>query len=201
MNEPHAANKSDPLRSRILDTALGLGEQRGWDAVHLHDIAQALDITLADISRHYPHKDAVAEAWFDRADEALLAMPASPGWNDLEVTRRLHRALFGWLDELAPHRRITIEMLRYKLQPDHLHLHALGLMRISRTVQWIREVSLLRSVGWRRELEETALTWIYLSTFVYWLNDDSSEFASTHAFLDRLLATAERVALRLPFPS
>jgi len=60
------------LAQRILDAALDLGEQRGWDAVHLHDIAQTLEIELADIGRHYDQKDAIAEAWFDRADAALL---------------------------------------------------------------------------------------------------------------------------------
>jgi ubiquinone biosynthesis protein COQ9 len=199
LTAPDAANDLDLLGSRILDSALELSEQRGWDAVHLHDIAQVMGITLADIRRHYPQKDSIAEAWFDRADDALLAMPATPGWDDLSVTQRLHGSLFAWLNALAPHRRITAEMLRYKLQPDHLHLQALGITRVSRTVQWIREVALLRSVGWRREVEEAALTGIYLSTFVYWLNDDSAGFAGTHAFMGRLLAIAERVALQVRF--
>ena len=187
------------LRSAILDAALALGEQRGWDAVHLHEIAQALGIALADVHGHYAQKDAIAEAWFDRADQALLAVSATPGWARLEVPQRLHRALFAWLDALSSHRRVTAEMLRYKLHPEHVHLQALGVMRISRTVQWIREAALLPSVGWRREAEEAALTAIYLSTFACWLGDASSGAARTHAFLDRLLALAERAALRLAF--
>jgi ubiquinone biosynthesis protein COQ9 len=194
----NSAIDADLLRRRILDRALDLGEQRGWDAVHLHDIAQAMGITLADIRRHYQDKDAIAEAWFDRADDALLAMHATPGWDDLNETRRLHDSLFAWLNALAPHRRLTAAMLRYKLQPDHFHLQTLGILRVSRTVQWIREAALLRSAGWRREVEEAALTGIYLSTFAYWLNDDSAGFAGTDAFLGRLLAIAERVALQLP---
>ena len=39
-----APNDSDSLRSRILETALDLAEQKGWDAVHLHDIARLLAI-------------------------------------------------------------------------------------------------------------------------------------------------------------
>lgn len=194
-----ARGEPDLLRSRILDTALDLGEQRGWDAVHLHEIAQVMGISLADIDRHYPQKDAIAEAWFDRADEALLAAPATPGWTELSVPQRLHHALFAWLDALALHRRLTAEMLRYKLHPEHLHLQALGVTRISRTVQWIREAALLPSVGWRRELEEAALTAMYLSTFACWLNDDSSGAARTHALLDRLLGIAQRSAQWLAF--
>lgn len=187
----------DELRERILDTALALGERQGWDAVHLHDIARELGIEVADIRRHFDQKDAIAEAWFDRADAALLAAPQAPGWRELPVRERLHRAIFAWLDALAPHRRLTAQMLRYKLQPEHLHLQALGLTRISRTVQWIREAALLPSVGWRRELEEAALTAMYVTTFAFWLNDDSPGAERTHALLARLLAAAERAALRL----
>lgn len=185
------------LRERILDTAIELGEQRGWDALHLHEIADALGITLAEIKRHYDHKDAIAEAWFDRADAALLAASDTPGWQQLSLRERLQRAIFAWLDALSAHRRLTAAMLRYKFQPEHVHLQALGLTRISHTVQWIREVAELPSAGWRRELEEVALSAIYLATFAYWLNDDSPEAQRTHASLDRLLARAERAALRL----
>lgn len=191
------SDKSGDLAERILRTALELGEARGWDAVHLHDVARAMGIGLAEIRRHYDQKDAIAEAWFDRADVALLAAPDTPGWEALSPRERLHRAIFAWLEALAPHRRLTAAMLRYKLQPEHLHLQALGLVRISRTVQWIREVALLPASGWRRELEEAALTAIYVSTFLRWLGDESAGANRTHAFLDRLLAAAERAAGRL----
>ena len=154
-----------------------------------------MGITLADIARHYDQKDSLAEAWFDRADAALLALAATPGWNDLSAQQRLHRAVFAWLDALVPHRRITGDMLRYKAQPEHLHLQALGVIRISRTVQWIREVALLPAVGWRREIGEAVLTGTYLATFASWLRDDSVGLANTHSLLDRLLAVAQRVAV------
>jgi ubiquinone biosynthesis protein COQ9 len=188
---------SDGARQAILDAALDLGEQRGWDAVHLHEVAQRVGVTLTEIRRHFEHKDAFTEAWFDRADAALLAMPQTPGWDELTPRQRLHDAIAAWLAALAPHRRITAVMLRYKFQPEHLHLQAMGIMRISRTVQWIRDVALLPEVGWRREVGEAALTAIYLATFARWLADDSQGAQKTMALLDRLLALTERAALRL----
>ncbi|MCU0836814.1 MAG: TetR/AcrR family transcriptional regulator [Chromatiaceae bacterium] len=147
---------------RILDTALQLGEARRWDALHLYAVADAMGLSIAEIHRHYGQKDDLAEGWFDRADAALLAVAQTPDWRELGPRQRLHRAILAWLDALAPHRRLTAEMLGYKLQPEHLHLQALGLTRVSRTVQWIRETACLPSVGWRRELEEVALTAILL---------------------------------------
>jgi ubiquinone biosynthesis protein COQ9 len=184
----------------LLDAALALAAQRGWDAVHLHDVAQATGVPLAEVARHYKTKDALVEAWFDRADAALLALPDSPGWMALSPRQRVHQAIFAWLDALAPHRKASAHMLRYKFQPEHLHLHAQGAVRISRTVQWIREVARLPAVGWRREAEEAVLTSIYLATFARWLADDSPGAGRTRAFLDRLLAAAERAARWLDRP-
>jgi AcrR family transcriptional regulator len=184
---------TDPA-ARIVDVAIALGEELGWDAVHLHDIAQRLGIGMAEIHAHFDQKDAIAEAWFDRADLALLAAPAAPGWAALTPRERLQRTILAWLDALAPHRRLTRAMLRYKFKPEHLHLQALGLARVSRTVQWIREAAQLPAVGWRREVEEAALTTIYLAAFGAWLRDESPGSTQTRALLDRLLAGAERAA-------
>ena len=45
------------------------------------------------------------------------------------------------------------------------------------------------------EAEETATTAIYVSTFCYWLYDDSENAARSRAFLDRRLRCAESLAL------
>jgi len=175
----------------ILDGALQLAEEIGWDRLTLHELADTLALSLRDIQAHYRQKDDLAEAWFDRADRALLDLADRPDWLDLTPRERLHAAIAAWLAALAPHRRLTADMLRYKLQPDHLHLQALGVARIRRTVQWIREVARLPARGLLRELQEVALTGIYLATFTRWLADDSADAAATHALLDRLLGAAD----------
>jgi tetratricopeptide (TPR) repeat protein len=71
--------------------------------VHLHQIAQALGLALADIAQRFAHKDAIAEAWFDRADQALLAVPSSPGWESLDAPERLHAAVFETYLDLQGH--------------------------------------------------------------------------------------------------
>lgn len=191
--EHHSAN--DALQSeRILDTALILGERLGWDSLHLYDIAQEMKISLAEIHRHYRQKDDLTEAWFDRADRALLAAPELPEWSAQPPSERLFLAIMTWLDALDSHRKLTGAMLGYKLHPEHLHLQAHGITRISRTVQWIREVSLLPSTGLRQEAEEIALTGIYLSTLARWLHDQTPDSSNTRNLLRHLLEGAEYFA-------
>lgn len=191
---------ADPDRERIVDAALALAETRPWEAVRLHDVAAALGLTLDDLRRHFREKEDLADAWFDRADAAMLRDAATAEFLALPGGGRLHRAVMTWLGVLAPHRRATRQMLLGKLEPGHLHVQIPVLLRVSRTVQWLREAAGRDATYLHRALEETALTTIFLLTVLRWLNDDSPDFMATRRLLDRLLDAAEGVeggALRL----
>jgi ubiquinone biosynthesis protein COQ9 len=199
---PNVSGTDFPLdvRRKIVRAALALGSRAGnWDAVRVHDVAHEAGISIQEMSQHFGDKDAIAEGCFDEADAALVRVAEQTGWSALPSGERLFRAIMAWLDALAPQRRLVGGMLRYKLHPEHLHLQARAVARISRTVQWIREVSLLPATGWRRELEEAALTSIYLATFACWLADDTVSSVRTQRMLRRLLANAERAAALLTF--
>jgi AcrR family transcriptional regulator len=171
----------------ILDTALELAGTGSWEELHLHDIATALDIPLDTIRKYYPQKDDLAEAWFDRADQALLSWQPEQTFYRLPEVTRLQQVIMHWFDALAPQRRITREMLCYKLEFGHIHLQALGVMRISRTVQWFREAARLHARSLQRIVEETAVTAIYLAAFGRWLYDASPGSRETRQFLETAL--------------
>jgi ubiquinone biosynthesis protein COQ9 len=195
-----AVDPSPAARRRIVHAALALGARAGtWDAVHVHAVAREAGISMEELATHFADKDAIAEGCFDEADAALLIAGEQAGWAALPEAERLFRAVMAWLDTLAPHRRLVRGMLRYKLHPEHLHLQARGVARISRTVQCIREVSLLPATGWRRELEEAALTSIYLATLACWLADGTAGSLRTRSLLRRLLGGAGRAAALLAF--
>ena len=196
--EPRLEQAPEDLKRHIVQTALRLAHHAGtWDAVHVHAVARHGAISLQELQRHFGDKDAIADGCFDIADEALLALADVPGWSCLPIRDRLYTAIMSWLAALQAHRQFIGEMLRYKLHPEHLHLQARGLARISRTVQAIREVAMLPSAGWRREVEEAVLTTVYLTTFTCWLRDSSRDSEFTGRLLDRWLAAAERGALWL----
>lgn len=195
--EPHPEDRTGTA-ARIVDAALQLAEESSWEAVRLHRVAARSGIGLAEIGRHFREKDELIDAWFDRADAALLALAAAPWMPSLPPRERLLRLTMAWLEALAPHKRVTREMIVNKLEPGHLHIQFPALMRVSRTVQWLREAALLDDHGVRRALAETALTAIYLATFACWLGDDTPDATQTRRFLDRQLAVAERAAQLLP---
>ena len=90
-------------------------------------------------------------------------------------------------------------MLLYKLEFGHIHLQVMGIMRISRTVQWFREVARIDTTGLRRALEETGTTTIYLATFCHWLRDGSPDFQKTRDFLKQALLNSKNCAAKVGF--
>lgn len=188
-----ARTETEVLPRRIVDTAVELAERNTWEAVRLHQVAAALGVGLEDIRRHFREKDELIDAWFRRADDALLALADSGALLPLSPRERLFRLIMAWLDALEEHRRVSRQMILAKLEPGHLHIQIPALMRVSRTVQWIREGAGLDDAGLRRALLETAVTSVYLAAFAAWLREDAPGSPRTRRLLDGMLARAERL--------
>lgn len=181
----------------IMAVALEQAERVGWDGVRLHRVAAALDIPLAEIYRHYRDADAIAEAWLSKADRAMLAQQ-EPDFARLPPAQRIERVMLQWLDALAPHRAVTRQMLLGKLYPGHPHFVASLIVRLSRTVQWLREAALLQAGPPRRQLEEIALTWLFVATVGVWAADRSEGQQTTRRFLANRLRNAQRLGQFCP---
>ena len=186
--------KKHQVSDRILDKALELAQAGSWEQVRLPQISDALGIDLEEVRQHYRQKDDLAEALFDRADQAVLAASGSGDFRNLCGRDRLRVAIMTWLEVLTPHQRAVFDMLKYKLEPGHIHLQAYGVVRLSRTVQWFLEATRSRTTHLARTLEEIGTTAVFLATVACWLTDHAEGSAKTNDFLDRLLRKSEALA-------
>lgn len=192
----------DPdLAERLLDHALQLGEQHGWEHWQLHQLAARAGVGLVDIHRCYRQKDELVDAWFDRADRAMLHA-ADALADGLNPRQRLEQLLLCWLKTLAGHRQLTRQMLAYKLEFGHVHLQAAALLHISRTVQWWREAAARRHTNLDRILDEVSLTAVFVGVFLCFLVDNSAaqqrsrDLLKTALFIQDGLCRASHLPLR-----
>lgn len=183
-------SKAENLRTQILDTALRLADDCSWEVLRLHRVADELDIPLTAVQQFYRQKDDLVEAWYDRADMNMLQAAELADFLAQDKITRIHRLIMAWLDSLAKHKKVSADMLLYKLEPGHIHLQTLGILRISRTVQWFLEAAQSNTRHLSRITEEFALTSIYLLTFTYWINDHSENQQASRKFLMRRLKQA-----------
>ena len=182
--------KKPDLKQEIIDTALSLADDKGWESVRLHQVARAMDIPLDTVRQYFREKEDIVDAWFDRADQAMLETRESASFKQTATREKLHILLINWLSALQPHRHATRQMIFGKLEPGHIHYQLKGLLRVSRTVQWLREAAGITSTLPLRAIEETALTGLYLTTFTKWMFDNSPNSKATSDFLKRKLNSA-----------
>ena len=180
-----------PTKAQILDTALQLATASSWEQLRLCDIASALNCPLSALYQQISTKDQLADAWFDRADQQML----SHSYQGRSASERLYLAISSWLNTLAPYQQQTGQMLLYKLEPGHVHLQAAALLRISATVQWLREAAGLTASGVARIGQELALTSLFVAVFIYWLNDRSPGQQRSLNLLQRKLQWGDAVRL------
>lgn len=185
------------LADKILEAALVEAEAVGWEAVSLIEVAARLGLPAAAVLEHYRDANDVADAWFRRGWRAMLA-DKPRGFAAWPARKRLSHCLLAWFDALAPHRRVTVQMLRTKAHPPHLHTWVPMLFDLSRTVQWWREAARLPApYGSRRaQLEEIGLTALFLATLRVWAHDASDGQEATRRFLARRLGRAEGLLRR-----
>ncbi len=189
------------LKERIVDAAFARGAEVGWARVRLHDVARDLGVPLRAIYPYFTDLDAVGEAMLGRADRAMLDAAAARGFNRLEPKVRVERLIQAWLAALDPHRREVRAFLRYKFAAAHIHLRAALIVRLSRTIQWLREAARFDAIGFRHDLEEVGLTALFVATVLAWLGDASPGGKRSRAFLVRALVTADRAMARLYPPA
>src|SRR5512132_2324878 len=172
MTSEHDPETTSP-GERIVDAAITLAEEVGWENGRLRVVAERLGLSLAEISGHFRDLDAVADAWFARARQ------------------RLETLLLRWFDATSAHRRVSVQMLAGKLWPFHPHHWVPLVFNLSRTILWLRDAAALDAGSPRRELEEVGLTWLFLLTLLVWAGDKSEGQARTRRFLRRRLADAD----------
>jgi AcrR family transcriptional regulator len=110
------AGRAIPTRSRaahlgperrrplVLDAALGLFRERGYEGTSMESIARAAGVTKPVVYACYPSKEALFNALLQREEERVLnqiaaAIPATTGTGDLEAT--FVRALTAFLRAVA----------------------------------------------------------------------------------------------------
>ena len=174
---------------RVADAALALAAKTAWYDVSMRDLASRLGVGLDELARRYSDPDAVADAVFARARDAMLG-PTPAGFTRLSPRRRVERAMLRWFDALGPHRHAAVGMLKAKLHPSHAHHWAPLPFHLSRLIWWLREAALLDATGRQRQAEEIGLSAIFLAVLAAWaLGDDGAARART--LLARLLDGVE----------
>jgi AcrR family transcriptional regulator len=192
-----ATPKAEETATRILEAALALFRQEGFDATTMRDIAARAGVATGAAYYYYPSKDAIVMDFYGRSCAEMQPRIAA-ALQDVEGLDSRLRALIGVkLAHFAPHREVLRALLRCA-DPKH------PLSPFSPETRDVRDVDIawfgriLDDCGVRipRDLAPRlpGVLWFFqMGVIFFWVVDESPGQARTARLLD--LATKSVAAL------
>lgn len=180
-----------PLRDRVVDAALELSAQMGWDMVTMTDIARSADANLADLAELFDDKTDILIAYGRRIDRQVLKECGEGDPSD-SPRDRLFEILMARFDVINEDREAVLSILK-SFMPDPKQA-VISLPHLGRSMAWMLEAAGIETHGIKGAIRLAGLTAVYLNALRQWMKDDSADLSRTMAALDRGLDRAEQCA-------
>ncbi|MFC9948160.1 TetR/AcrR family transcriptional regulator [Streptomyces pratensis] len=112
------APKSEQTRTLILETALRLFEERGYDRTTMRAIAQEAGVSVGNAYYYFSSKEHLVQGFYDRlaAEHEVAVQPVLAGDRDLAV--RIRGVLLSWLDVAGQYHRFAAQFFKNAADPD-----------------------------------------------------------------------------------
>jgi AcrR family transcriptional regulator len=188
-----AAGSAAPVgdRDKIIAAFLELLAEKRIEQIGLAELAEAADVTLAQLRAEFASTLAILAAHIKAIDRAVLAEDFSD--MDEEPPReRLFDVLMRRLEMLKPHREAVRSLLRSATRNPPLAVALNGLA--VRSQQWMLTAAGITAAGPRGMMRAQGLALLFGSVLRTWVHDDDPGLARTMAALDRALARGQRFA-------
>jgi AcrR family transcriptional regulator len=190
--------KSEQTRTLIMETALRLFQQQGYDRTTMRAIAKEAGVSVGNAYYYFESKEHLIQGFYDRiqtlhqeASQDILAQ-------EQDFAARLRGVLLAWLDIAEPYHRFAGQFFKNAADPDS------PLSPFSAESGPAREASirLLDQVlngsdtkadaALRAELP--SLLWLYLMGIVlFWVHDRSANRARSRMLVTRTVPLLDRL--------
>lgn len=110
--------KSEQTRALILETAMRLFEERGYDKTTMRAIAQEAGVSVGNAYYYFASKEHLVQGFYDRmaGEHKEAALAAMAGVADLG--ERIRLVLTTWLDVAAPYHAFAAQFFKNAADPS-----------------------------------------------------------------------------------
>jgi AcrR family transcriptional regulator len=184
-----ATKKSDATGKKILDAALDLFREEGFDETTMRAIAARADVATGAAYYYFPSKDAIVLAFYERSTAEMqpkiaAAFDAAKGFEE-----RLREVIRVKLDYFVPNRGVLRALLRNGADPRH-PLSPFGAETKpirDADLAWFRKVVDDGGIRVPKDLdpELPGVLWLFqMGVIFFWVIDESAGQARTVRLLD-----------------
>jgi AcrR family transcriptional regulator len=188
--------KADATREKIIDAALRLFRDKGFDVTTMRDVAAEAGLATGAAYYYFRSKEELVMALYARTSgEARETIPAAIA-RSRDLKKRLRAVIDVKFEQFAEHRRLFAALVRIGMDPTH------PLSPFGKETEPMR----LESIGYFRDALEGSkvpkdlaeflpgLFWFYqLGLILFWVYDESPEQRKTKRLTDATLDIAVRL--------
>ncbi len=115
---PKGSAKSEQTRALILETALRLFQERGYDKTTMRAIAKEAGVSVGNAYYYFAGKEHLIQGFYDRigAEHLAAVRPVLEREKDLEA--RIAGVLKVWLDVAEPYHEFAAQFFKNAADPD-----------------------------------------------------------------------------------
>lgn len=186
-----AVKKSEETRVRILEAALGIFRERGFERATMREIAEAAGVATGAAYYYFDSKDALVMAFYDRATQEMRVELEEKLKQAKTLEARVRTIIEEKFEYFAPNRKL-LGALASHTDPDH------PLSPFSRETAHIRDTDLgffeaaCRDAGLKLPKDVAPylprLLWMYqMGLILFWVYDKSPKQSRTQTLLDKTL--------------
>lgn len=190
--------KGERTRARILDVALTLLQERGYEATTMRAIAEQADVSLGNAYHYFPSKEALLQGFYARTHEEHVAACGDALEQPTGFTERLTKVMEAKLASIEPYHRVAGALFGTAADPQS------PLNPFSEESRAVREQStaLFRQVveGSRTKIHAEIrarlpeLLWVWhMGVVMFWVHDRSAGRAKTRRLVERSVALIARM--------
>ncbi|HET6330446.1 MAG TPA: TetR family transcriptional regulator [Holophagaceae bacterium] len=191
MTQP-TRSKAEETRARILEGALKLFREKGFDATTMRDIAQAAGMSLGSTYYHFDSKEALVMAFYQESQDTLQDLIPEAMTKHKDLASRVRVVLQLRFEQFGPNRAVLGALFRNAADPQHslspfsAHTKAIR----DRAIAHFEEAVRGGDVKVPKDLQPhlPRLLWMYqMGLILFWIYDRSKGQARTLKLLDKSL--------------
>lgn len=188
-----ADKTANALKDKIVLKTLDLAAEQGWQYVTLRDVANAAEISMADLYMAIEDKNDILMLFGRMVDRKVAENIEAPKDDDsLSARDRLFDILMDRFDILNDHREgVTAILESFKCDPKQ---SLTSLPHLCHSMGWMLEMAGIETSGIFGALKVAGMSGVYLKTLKTWMDDDNPDLSKTMAALDKTLGHAESAA-------
>ncbi|GES12124.1 TetR family transcriptional regulator [Acrocarpospora macrocephala] len=189
---------SERTRELIVETALRLFRERGFEATTMRAIASEAGVSVGNAYYYFASKEQLIQAYYDRAQAEHEAACAEVLATEGAFAARLRGVLCAWVRVSEPYHEFAVKFFKHAAEPSN------PLNPFSADSAPAREssVAIYRQVvdgctdrmdaELRAELPE--LLWLLsMGVVLFWVHDTSAGCARTYRLIDRTVPLVDRL--------